>query len=364
MLTPPLFTSAVPDPPGEGLLNPTRWNRVTGLLSSLLDTDGPTGGLLMRDAGAVNGAAWLEPAAAGAVLVSAGDAAPEWSRDPIVDSLAASLLNVGTIAAQPTDSVFNIGNGDDPPNIVGTIIGRTAMLGWKNAALSILYGGIIGGGASSAGTGAIADGFRVLGNSGPLILQENGGSIVLGAPIHFGGVAATNPGIRRSGLELLFKTATNSAFTSARLADVFLNQNGNANGQILVGGIDADRSFGGIWVGQAAPSFSNYSFLANAGGNSTTLFNVPNVNGLVEFRVINGGRFTVGNSGVAINEAGGTSPARPLRVKAQDRTTIVFDVDDNGQARAPLLGAFAAGDKYVTIDANGNLHRSAIGPAS
>jgi hypothetical protein len=36
----------------------------------------------------------------------------------------------------------------------------------------------------------------------------------------------------------------------------------------------------------------------------------------------------------------------------------------DGALVAPALGGFVAADKYVTIDSNGNLHKSAIGPAS
>jgi hypothetical protein len=60
------------------------------------------------------------------------------------------------------------------------------------------------------------------------------------------------------------------------------------------------------------------------------------------------GQVDVGDFGFGNTTTGTT----PLRMKA------------NGQVVMPLLGAFAGGDKYVTIDASGNLHVSATGPAS
>lgn len=44
--------------------------------------------------------------------------------------------------------------------------------------------------------------------------------------------------------------------------------------------------------------------------------------------------------------------------------TADFVIDNAGQVAMPSLGAFVASDKYVVIDASGNLHKSALGPAS
>lgn len=69
-LNPKLFTSNFSDTSSPGLLQPSYWNRVSGLLTALLDTAGATGALLMRDSASANGATWLEPSAG--VLASAG----------------------------------------------------------------------------------------------------------------------------------------------------------------------------------------------------------------------------------------------------------------------------------------------------
>lgn len=111
-----------------------------------------------------------------------------------------------------------------------------------------------------------------------------------------------------------------------RVRDVYANY-GNA-GQIMLGGITTDRSYGGIWVGTATPSFSNYSFLGVAG---QALFNAANTGVAdIEFRIANATRFTVGTSGAMINGPSNTAPTIPLRIYAQDRTTLLLTLSNIG----------------------------------
>jgi hypothetical protein len=45
-------------------------------------------------------------------------------------------------------------------------------------------------------------------------------------------------------------------------------------------------------------------------------------------------------------------------------TSTIFQVDASGGLKISNIGAFAASDKYLIVDATGNVHKSALGPAS
>lgn len=89
---------------------------------------------------------------------------------------------------------------------------------------------------------------------------------------------------------------------------------GNLTGSaVQLGGLAVDRTYGGLWIGQTSPSVSNFSLL---GYSQQTIINAPN-SGIadIEFRVGNGTRASVGNSGLAVGIAGNTAPTYPFQVR-------------------------------------------------
>ncbi len=123
---------------------------------------------------------------------------------------------------------------------------------------------------------------------------------------------------------------TNPTVTTATATtDLFANT--GAAGTILLGGIAADRSYGGLWLAQGSPSFSNYAFLAHGGVSNQTFFNVNAAGGGtgdIEFRVNNGTVFTVGANGAAVGIGGNTAPTYPFEVKTS--TPSDWAVDGSG----------------------------------
>lgn len=296
-----------------------------------------------------------------------------WVPMEIAGLRANGVVNVGPNGATiPAGTLLVVGTVDTPAQNVMELRGTGANFAFKNAANTKSYGYIIGGGNDALGVGSASVSVLRVGGNGPLVLNENGSLTVIGpGGFAMGGVSNTFPSLRRDAAEPItfrLRVADDTAFANARGKDFYVNNTGGgggAAGEMLVGGIDAGRQFGGIWVGTAAPTFSNYAFLAtNTGTSATTLFGTPYTNSDIEFRVANAAHFSVGNTGAHVNEPGGTIPTQAFRVRSANGSTILFTIPDNGQANFPLLGAFAAGDKYVTIDAAGNLHKSAIGPAS
>ena len=72
-----------------------------------------------------------------------------------------------------------------------------------------------------------------------------------------------------------------------------------------------------------------------------------------------------GNEIGAITATAGTTKASGLKITGPSGGTDNYAVwVVSGGTRLGGLGAFAASDKYVIADANGNLHISALGPAS
>ena len=63
---------------------------------------------------------------------------------------------------------------------------------------------------------------------------------------------------------------------------IFNNQNAN---KVTVGGVAGTEQYPGIWFGSAAPSLSNYAFLADVGA-SQTILNAP-ATGNISLRVNN-----------------------------------------------------------------------------
>lgn len=97
---------------------------------------------------------------------------------------------------------------------------------------------------------------------------------------------------------------------------------------------------------------------------------LPAWSGNVEFNNESGVGFHLRSYTMQIDVGAGVgAPAAPTYVaafalSASGNASFTGNVDIVGTARVRTLGAFAASDKYVIADANGNLHVSATGPAS
>jgi hypothetical protein len=79
-----------------------------------------------------------------------------------------------------------------------------------------------------------------------------------------------------------------------------------------------------------------------------------------EFQIFSGGRFVANSAGP--HAIGGATDANTnLKIYGSLTTSLWLTA---GVVRLQATPAFVAGDKYVVMDANGNIHVSALGPAS
>lgn len=98
----------------------------------------------------------------------------------------------------------------------------------------------------------------------------------------------------------------------------------SASTPVVLGGLAVgDATYGGLWINQASPSSSNYSFLGQAG---QSLFNATS-SGTVEFRASNISVMNVGPNGVGIGIGNNAAPTLSFEVKA---TTTRFSVSNAG----------------------------------
>ncbi len=126
-LTPALFVSARPDDTDPGLIQPSSWNRLVGLVDSLLDGADANGSLLWRNTSDVtDGGSWLAPVGSGSVLVSAGvAAAPAWSAAPTLSNAVWSLTNGATqVIYDKHDPTITGTIGTAAGNVGGVTFGR------------------------------------------------------------------------------------------------------------------------------------------------------------------------------------------------------------------------------------------------
>lgn len=239
----------------------------------------------------------------------------------------ADLEVVGLATTVP---VFIARGPDSPTQQIIEIRSQGGGFFFKNAANSVQYAFLIGGGTSALSS--LTGGLRIGTNTGDgLIIQENGGITYLGGLLKFAGDTSSFPMFKRSSAELHAKLGDDSAFATFRAEILFANQAGGgaAAGAIQIGPLPSGPQFGGIWIGQASPSSSNYSFLGNSGGTPTTLFNTP-TGGTLQFRVNNATFFAVNNTGVTINGGSGNLPTIPLSVRNASGSTVLATLDDSG----------------------------------
>jgi len=93
---------------------------------------------------------------------------------------------------------------------------------------------------------------------------------------------------------------------------------------VVLGGLSVgDGVYGGLWINQASPSSSNYSFLGQAG---QSLFNATS-GGTIELRISNSSIMNIGPNGVGIGVGNNIAPTILFEVKA---TTTRFSVSNAG----------------------------------
>ena len=156
----------------------------------------------------------------------------------------------------------------------------------------------------------------------------------------------TSPVVDSGGLTV---TAGGATVTGNSTITGTLTTTGTINGQT----ISAAAAFTGTLT--AATSMSVTAGAVNLGGTGANVVRGTGAGGSIVIRPNTGG-FFVNNDANTVNnliltDAGVMTIAAGLIVAA-------------GGARIGGLGAFAASDKYVVVDASGNLHKSALGPAS
>lgn len=299
------FHSNFSDGPDLTLLRPSCWN------DTLVFSGGAQGTPMFRDTGSADG--WTFADSPSKTVVVGGNTAIQNGQ----------LLILGG----PTDTSLT--------NNAMEIRCKGGGIAWKDAAASIQYAAVLAGGTAANGT---VNPLRILGGAGIVFQEFGGAAIETGVPIAFTKADVSHPMIKwNSGdatIGVSFRLGDDSGPCDARMQDLYANQlgGGAVAGHMLVGGIAAGRQFGGIWVGNITPDFTNYSFLgSNSGsGAATTLFNAPGSTSTIDFRINNGTVFRIANTG-------------PLIL---------------------TLPGFVSGDHYLVIDSNGNIHKSAIGPNS
>lgn len=101
-------------------------------------------------------------------------------------------------------------------------------------------------------------------------------------------------------------------------------------------------------------------------GGATNLNFNNNAGNATNLTIADGGLITIGRGNLAFTPAvaiiNGGATSFNVNNNANNATNL--SITDAGQVAMAHLGGFASGDKYVVIDASGNLHKSAIGPAS
>jgi hypothetical protein len=100
---------------------------------------------------------------------------------------------------------------------------------------------------------------------------------------------------------------------------------------------------------------SDYPFAAKGNGDVNVLW--ASKTGQTKVQGLAG----AGTALTVIGEATGSNYA--LSVQNSALTNLLY-ISNTGVVTMPLAPAFAASDKYLVIDASGNIHKSALGPAS
>ena len=137
-----------------------------------------------------------------------------------------------------------------------------------------------------------------------------------------------------------------------------LYQAASSASAMMVGGIGS--GYGGLWVGQATPSFSNYSFLASgadsfAGGVATVFFNAPASTGQMSFRVNNSDHIQVRDGSVTIGKGASITSGVLLEVDNRSGTAsnIQVRIDAHASQTGDVLAVYKGGVKLFSIDGTG-----------
>jgi len=134
----------------------------------------------------------------------------------------------------------------------------------------------------------------------------------------------------------------------------------NAASTYMLGGIGS--GYAGLWVGQASPSFTNYSFLASSndsfnGNVPTTYFNASGASGLMYFRSNNVNHIQIKQGQVVIGKGASytsnTAVGIDNRGNAADQ--ICFAINPHGLQTADMVRIFDnAGFVRFGLDATGS----------
>ncbi len=175
-LTPALFTSGFSDTSNPLQFQPSHWNRVVGLIESLLGTTGATGGLLVRDSVSANGASWVAPVATGSVLTSAGaTSAPAWTATPSLTSLTLSTpLAAGSGGTGANLAPFVV--GDVPYAVSTSALAKLAAVAVGSVLVSGGAGAAPAWSATPSLTSVTFSGGSVLDGATANVLQQRNGT--------------------------------------------------------------------------------------------------------------------------------------------------------------------------------------------
>lgn len=244
--------------------------------------------------------------------------------------------------------------------------------GLTGATTSTRFAGGTASGHPTTGTFAVDD--FVIDATGAIWVCTVGGTpgtwVEVGSGLPVGGVLTgtlPNPGLAAGaatgaalGSDVVTLTGT-QAITGAKT----LTAPHFTNPVVDSGGLTV--SSGGITVSGASTitgTLGGLTGLTVASGGMTVTGNsniTGTLGGLTGLTVASGGAGITGF--VSITGPGGTSATSALTVN-NSTPSVLFTVRDDGLVTYPFPPGFAAGDKYLIIDASGNIHKSALGPAS
>jgi hypothetical protein len=221
----------------------------------------------------------------------------------------------------------------------GVYPGNVQILGGKNLSNNVYSSVYVKQLNLDAGT-SLVDGASLKFNSGNLLTTpEIGAMEFLTDKLYF----TRSTGTKR--LEVLFNESSSNFNTSGNITANVINATGNIsmNGNVFT--IDADgnpmrlgfgaggTTYAGMWLGSAAPTFSNYAFLSDGGTNS--FFNAPTS---LYFRLGNGDKMRLTSTGFGI---GTTNPLTTLDINGTSRLFI------NTSATEPQLQSSSTGIQLV-----------------
>lgn len=226
---------------------------------------------------------------------------------------------IGALTGQNISMFTN--NAGYITSVAGGDHGTLSGLGDDDHAQYALLAGRSGGQTIKGGT-AVTDVLTLVGTSGNGTLTSPAVQVKVGNNGATTAITVLNNGNVGIG------TASPSQKLDVRGGNIFINTNGSAADNILIG--DAPGSgFPGIWLGSAAtsPTYSNYTFLSD--GANGALFNAAS-GAIQRFRINNAAVMTVGGNGVNIGGTDGAAPSYPFQVHTSSSDFVVLSSGNVG----------------------------------